>query len=164
MPPMVMFVLLAAAMTLGSLSLARAQAPTEIAIGYLHRPPARSALSLVEVPAANDGVAGAELALEDNNTTGKFLEQHYALAPLALRDGDDPAAVMAALSERGVSLVIADLPAAALLKAADAGAARGMLVFNTGATEDRLREEDCRRAVVRSEEHTSELQSRFGIS
>src|ERR1043166_8486472 len=148
MPPMVMRVLLAAAMTLGSLSLARAQAPTEIAIGYLHRPPARSALSLVEVPAANDGVAGAELAIEDNNTTGKFLEQHYSLAPLALRDGDDPAAVMAALSERGVSLVIADLPAAALLKAADAGAARGMLVFNTGATEDRLREEDCRRAVV----------------
>jgi ABC transporter substrate binding protein (PQQ-dependent alcohol dehydrogenase system) len=143
-----MRVLLTAGVILASLSLARAQAPAEVAIGYLHRPPPKSAISLVEVPAANEGVAGTELAIEDNNTTGKFLNQHYALAPVELKEGDDPAAAVAALSERGVSLVIADLPAAALLKAADAAAARGMLVFNVAATEDRLREEDCRRAVV----------------
>ena len=145
---MPMRVLLTAGVILASLSLARAQAPAEVAIGYLHRPPPKSAISLVEVPAANEGVAGTELAIEDNNTTGKFLNQHYALAPVELKEGDDPAAAVAALSERGVSLVIADLPAAALLKAADAAAARGMLVFNVAATEDRLREEDCRRAVV----------------
>jgi len=145
---MPMRVLLTAGVILASLSLARAQAPAEVAIGYLHRPPPKSAISLVEVPAANEGVAGTELAIEDNNTTGKFLNQHYALAPVELKEGDDPAAAVAALSERGVSLVIADLPAAALLKAADAAAARGMLVFNVAATDDRLREEDCRRAVV----------------
>ena len=149
---MVIRVLLAAGAILASLALARAQAPAsapaEITIGYLHRPPAKSAISLVEVPAGNDGLAGAELAIDDNNTTGKFLNQHYALAPVELKEGGDPAAAGVALGERGVSLLIADLPADALIKAADAGAARGMLVFNVGAPDDRLREEDCRRAVV----------------
>ena len=126
---------------------AQAQAPAEVTIGYLHRPPAKSAISLIEVPAPNDGVAGAELAIEDNNTTGKFLGQHFTLAPVELKDGDDPAAAVATLTARGVSLLLADVPADGLLKAADAGAAR-MLVFNVGATDDRLREEDCRRAVV----------------
>jgi ABC transporter substrate binding protein (PQQ-dependent alcohol dehydrogenase system) len=47
-----------------------------------------------------------------------------------------------------VALVITDLPAAAVLKAADAGRPRGLLFFNAGATDDRLREEDCRANVV----------------
>jgi ABC transporter substrate binding protein (PQQ-dependent alcohol dehydrogenase system) len=145
---MVTRVVVAAGVVLASLALARAQAPAEVTIRYLHRPPPKSAISLVEIPAANDGIAGAELAIDDNNTTGKFLNQHFALAPVELKDGDDPAAAVAALGERGVSLVIADLPADALMKAADAGAPRGMLIFNVGATDDRLREADCRRAVV----------------
>src|SRR5215467_1290947 len=145
---MMIRVLLAAGAILASFALARAQAPTETAIGYLHRPPAKSAISLLEVPAPNDGIAGAELAIEDNNTTGKFLNQRYALAPVELKEGDDPAAAIAVLGERRVSLVLADLAADALIKAADAGAGRGMLIFNVGATDDRLREEDCRRAVI----------------
>jgi ABC transporter substrate binding protein (PQQ-dependent alcohol dehydrogenase system) len=44
--------------------------------------------------------------------------------------------------------VIADLAADALLKAADAGAERGLLFFNVGAIDDRLREEECRGNVV----------------
>jgi ABC transporter substrate binding protein (PQQ-dependent alcohol dehydrogenase system) len=139
---------IAAGMLLASLVLARAQAPLEITIGYLHHPQAKSAISLLEVPAANDGIAGAELAIEDNNTTGKFLDQHFALAPAELKDSDDPAAAIESLAPRGIALVIADVPADALVKAADAGASRGMLLFNVGATDDRLREEDCRRAVV----------------
>src|SRR5262249_33603814 len=74
-------------------------------------------------------------------------DQHFTLAPVELKDGDDPAAAVAALAQRGVTLLLADLPADALLKAADAAAQR-MLVFNVGATDDRLREEDCRRALV----------------
>jgi ABC transporter substrate binding protein (PQQ-dependent alcohol dehydrogenase system) len=140
--------LLAAGAILAALTFARAQAPAEVVIGYLHRPPVKSAISLLELPAANDGLAGAELAIEDNNTTGKFLNQRYALAPVELKDSDDPATAVAALGERGVSLVLADLAADGLIKAADAGAARGMLIFNVGATDDRLREEDCRRAVI----------------
>src|SRR5215470_617137 len=110
---------LSAVLLAAGLERARAQAPAEVTIGYLHRPPAKSAVSLLEVPAANDGIAGAELAIEDNNTTGKFLNQRYALAPVELKEGDDPAAAIAVLGERRVSLVLADLAADALIKAAD---------------------------------------------
>jgi ABC transporter substrate binding protein (PQQ-dependent alcohol dehydrogenase system) len=140
--------LIAAGAVLASAALAPAQQPTEIAIGYLHRAEHRSALSLVDAPAANDGVAGAELAIEDDNTTGKFLAQHFTLAPVDLKDGDDPAAAVATLAQRGAALVITNLPAAAVRKAADAGRPRGLLFFNAGATDDRLREEDCRANVV----------------
>jgi ABC transporter substrate binding protein (PQQ-dependent alcohol dehydrogenase system) len=140
--------LIAVAIALTLTSLAPAQGPAEIAIGYLHRAEHKSALSLVDVPAANDGIAGAELAIDDNNTTGKFLDQHFALVPVDLNAQDDPAAAVERLAQRGVSLVIADVPADALLKAADNGRPRGLLVFNAGATDDRLREEDCRPNVV----------------
>src|ERR1043166_5207084 len=82
---MVIRAVIAAGMILASVALARTQAPAEVAIGYLHRPPVKSAISLLEVPAGNDGVAGAELAIEDNNTTGKFLNQRYALATTELK-------------------------------------------------------------------------------
>ena len=53
--------------------------PVEIGIGYLGRAGVKPKLSLVELPAENDGFAGARLAVEDNNTTGKFLNQHFTL-------------------------------------------------------------------------------------
>jgi ABC transporter substrate binding protein (PQQ-dependent alcohol dehydrogenase system) len=139
---------IAAAILLACAWPAPAQAPAEITIGYLHRGEHNSALSLIDVPAANDGVAGAELAIDDNNTTGRFLDQHFALVTVALRGQDDPAAAADMLAQRGISLVIADLPADALLKVADAGRPRGLLVFNAGATDERLREEDCRPNVI----------------
>ena len=141
-------VLVASGIVLAFTALAPAEAPAEIMVGYLHRSEHKSALSLTAVPAANDGIAGAELAIGDNNTTGKFLNQHFTLAPVELKNEDDPAAAVAALAQRGISLIIADVPAGALLKAADAGRQHDVLVFNAGATDDRLREEDCQSNVI----------------
>jgi ABC transporter substrate binding protein (PQQ-dependent alcohol dehydrogenase system) len=129
--------------------------PVEIGIGYLRRAGAKPTLSLVEEPAANDGVAGARLAIEDNNTTGKFLNQHFTLDELRLREGDDAAAAAVTLADRNVAFIIADLPADALLKAADAIRGRGAVLFNAGAIDDRLREEDCRANVI----HTAPTRS-----
>jgi ABC transporter substrate binding protein (PQQ-dependent alcohol dehydrogenase system) len=120
----------------------------EIGIGYLHRAGVKPTLSLVEQPAENDGLAGARLAIEDNNTTGKFLNQHFTLEELRLKDGDDAAKAAAALADRKIGFIIADLPADALLKAADAVRDRGTVLFNAGAIDDRLREEDCRANVI----------------
>jgi ABC transporter substrate binding protein (PQQ-dependent alcohol dehydrogenase system) len=122
--------------------------PAEIGIGYLHRGGVRPTLSLVEQPADNDGLAGARLAIEDNNTTGKFLNQHFTLEELRLKDGDDAAKAAVALADRNVGFIIADLPADALLKAADAVRDRGTVLFNAGSIDDRLREEDCRANVI----------------
>src|SRR4030081_774663 len=122
--------------------------PVEIGIGYLRRAGVKPTLSLVEQPAENDGLAGARLAIEDNNTTGKFLNQHFALEELRLKDGDDAARAAVALADRTIGFIIAALPADALLKAADAVRDRGTVLLNAGAIDDRLREEDCRANVL----------------
>jgi ABC transporter substrate binding protein (PQQ-dependent alcohol dehydrogenase system) len=135
----------------GTIFLAWASAPADAAdikIGYLRGTEPKAALSLLQIPAANDGFAGAQLAINDNNTTGKFLNQQFLLEDRRLAEDEDAAAASIALAERGTSLVIADLAADALLKAADAGAERGLLFFNVGAIDDRLREEECRANVV----------------
>lgn len=129
-------------------SAAPAAEPLNVKLGYLGLAERTQTISLVERPAANDGIAGAELAIQDNNTTGKFLNQSFSIEEMRLGDRDDPAVAVTQLAERGISLVIADLPADMLLKAADAGRAHGLLLFNAGATDDRLRQEDCRADVI----------------
>ena len=121
--------------------------PVEIGIGYLGHAGVKSKLSLVEQPAENDGIAGARLAIEDNNTTGKFLNQRFTLEEVRLKDGEDVAKAATALAGRN-GFIIADLPADALLKAADALRDRGTVLFNAGAIDDRLREQDCRANVI----------------
>ncbi|MFL6834107.1 MAG: ABC transporter substrate-binding protein, partial [Xanthobacteraceae bacterium] len=127
----------------------------EINIGYLRRTELKSTLSLIQTPANNDGLAGARLAINDNNTTGRYLNQQFSLEDFRTGGSDDAVAATIALGERGSSLVIADLPADALLKAADAEAPRKRLFFNVGAIDDRLREEDCRANVI----HTAPTRS-----
>jgi ABC transporter substrate binding protein (PQQ-dependent alcohol dehydrogenase system) len=120
----------------------------EIGIGYIGRAGVKPTLSLVEQPAENDGVAGARLAIEDNNTTGKFLNQRFKLEEVRLKDDDDSAKAATGLADRNIGFIIADLPADSLLKAADALRGRGTVLFNAGAIDDRLREEDCRANVI----------------
>ena len=87
-----------------ALSLAATQTlaagPTEIGVGYLARAGVKSTLSLVEQPAADDGLAGARLAIDDNNTTGRFLNQHFTLTDRRLKEGEDVVAVGTALAEK----------------------------------------------------------------
>jgi ABC transporter substrate binding protein (PQQ-dependent alcohol dehydrogenase system) len=129
--------------------------PAEIRIGYISRASIKPTLSLVEQPSENDGVAGARLAIEDNNTTGKFLNQHFTLEEVRLKEGDDAAKAALALTDRNIGFIIADLPADALLKAADAVRDRGTVLFNAGSIDDRLREEDCRANTI----HTAPTRS-----
>jgi ABC transporter substrate binding protein (PQQ-dependent alcohol dehydrogenase system) len=128
--------------------------PAEIGIGYLGHAGIRSTLSLVQQPADNDGVAGARLAIDDNNTTGKFLNQHFTLQEVRLKEGEDVAQAATALAEHN-GFIIADLPADSLLKAADALRDRGTVLFNAGSIDDRLREQDCRANVI----HTAPTRS-----
>jgi ABC transporter substrate binding protein (PQQ-dependent alcohol dehydrogenase system) len=122
--------------------------PVEIKIGYLHVAPSKIRLSLMDVPAENDGLAGAGLAIDDNNTTGRFLDQHYSLLPTTIRPTDDIAAAVAKFAEQGAAFVVTDVDAETLLKAADAARERGLTLINASALDDRLREEDCRANVV----------------
>ena len=125
-----------------------ADQPLEIKIGYLHQAPSRIRISLIDVPAANDGLAGAQLAAEDDNATGRFLNQHYTLLEKLVGEGDDPVAAMNALADQGASFIVTSLDADRLLRAADAGQARGETLINASALDERLREQDCRGNVI----------------
>lgn len=139
---------LAAAYMLAATSAIPASDSLVVKIGYLSRVERAETISLLEQPAPNNGVAGAQLAIEDNNTTGKFLNQSFSLEATRLKDSEDPVAAAMQLADRGVLLTILNLPAGMLLKIADAGRARGLLLFNVGAADDRLRQEDCRLDVI----------------
>lgn len=147
------------------LCLAAAQAlaadPVTIGVGYLGVAGTRSTLSLVEQPADNDGVAGAKLAIEDNNTTGKFLNQRFTLEERRIKEGEDVVQAAAALAEHN-GFIVADLPADALLKVADALRDRGTLLFNAGAIDERLREADCRANVIHAAPTRSMLADALG--
>jgi ABC transporter substrate binding protein (PQQ-dependent alcohol dehydrogenase system) len=123
--------------------------PLKVPLGYLARPETVETISLLDQPAANNGVAGAQLAVQDNNTTGRFLNQSFSLEAIKLAAEADPAtAVNQQFADRGISFVLADLPAEALLRAADVGRERGLIFFNISATDDRLRQEDCRANII----------------
>src|SRR6201990_217218 len=80
--------------------------PLEIGIGYLRHAGVRSTLSLAAQPAENDGVAGALLAIEDNNTTGKFLNQHFTLTEVRLKEGDDAISAASKLADQDGYLIL----------------------------------------------------------
>ncbi|MGJ5130378.1 ABC transporter substrate-binding protein [Bradyrhizobium oligotrophicum] len=126
---------------------ASAADPVDIAIGYLGRANVPQTLSPLDQPAADDGVAGAKLAIEDNNTTGKFLNQRFTLIDRRAKDDEDAAQAANELAGK-TGFVLVDLPADAVLKVADALRGRGVTLLNVGATDDRLREQDCRANVI----------------
>ena len=137
----------AAALMLCGLTAGAAADGVEIRIGYLRLDETRLAISVLDAPPRDDGVAGALVAINDNNTTGKFLDQKFHLEDVKLRPDGDAAAAVETLAAGGANFIVTDLPADMLLKAAGAAAGRGMLVFNAGALDDSLREDDCRSNV-----------------
>jgi ABC transporter substrate binding protein (PQQ-dependent alcohol dehydrogenase system) len=142
------FAVVALVIVLGLDLAARAQDTLDIKIGYLRRAQRQETISLVQMPPPDNGVAGAQMAAKDNDTTGRFLNQRYSLVDLHLKAGDDPAMAVAELARQGIALIVVDLPADDLLKAAEAGKADRILFFNAAATDDRLRQKDCRANIV----------------
>ena len=118
-------------------------------IGYLARQEdPRTPLSFLEPVATDEGLQGARLALADNNTTGQFLNQSYRLVEQVLPQDGDISAGVKALADEGVRFVVADLPPDALLAAADRPEAKSMLLFNARATDDALRNDQCRANIL----------------
>lgn len=122
--------------------------PIDTQIGLIYRPqPAPSSYDAEAAP-EDEGLAGAKMGIADNNTTGRFTKQTYALDDIALSD-DRPDAVAAAkeLVAKGVRYLVLALPAEAVLAVADAVKQSGAVVLNAGAPDDRLRGTDCRANV-----------------
>jgi ABC transporter substrate binding protein (PQQ-dependent alcohol dehydrogenase system) len=109
------------------------------------RPPP---LSLLDFPPQDDGVAGARLAINDNNTTGRFLKQEFALDVVESASASDLIAEVSKRIDAGAGFVVADMSPAALLQLSDALKGRDAMILNAGSDDDRLREADCRANVL----------------
>jgi ABC transporter substrate binding protein (PQQ-dependent alcohol dehydrogenase system) len=121
----------------------------EVRIVYVHTlERGRITLSVLDQPPADLGLAGLKVGINDNNTTGRFLKQGFLLEDVPLKPGEDPVPVVERLAASGTHFIVTDLPAADLIKLADAALGKEMLVFNAGALDDSLREQDCRANVV----------------
>jgi ABC transporter substrate binding protein (PQQ-dependent alcohol dehydrogenase system) len=105
-------------------------------------------LSLLDVPPPDDGIAGARLAISDNNTTGRFLKQEFVLEVVESGDIQDLVAQVNKQVEGGASFIVADASPQAVVALADSLQGRRVLIFNAGSSDDRLREQDCRPNVV----------------
>lgn len=126
---------------------AKQQQPVEIRIGYLRAYAPQLALSVLDVPPRDEGVAGANVAIADNNTTGKFLGQEFTLDVTEVKPDADVVPVFKEMIAKGDRYVLADISATQLLSVADMARDAGVLIFNVGATDDILREEECRANV-----------------
>lgn len=127
----------------------QAQPSERIPIGYLsqvvERPPN---LSNLDLPPADEGVAGGQLAIADNNTTGRFLKQDFWLRAVSVPAEGNAEAAFEALRQEGFRFVILNVPADVLLKLADGVQTSDVLLLNAGAPDDRLRNADCRGNVL----------------
>ncbi len=119
-----------------------------IRIGYIRSTARSPTISLLDRPASNDGLAGAQVGIEDNDTTGRFLGQAYRLTDAPVAPAADVVAALHALTTAGIRLVLTDMPAPAVLRLADAGRALGVTIFNIQAADDSLRQQDCRGNVL----------------
>lgn len=119
-------------------------AETYLTVGYLkiERPDAVTLSNLDPVP-EDLGLAGAALGLTDNQTTGRFLGQSFALGVTHVGGADDLAeAARAALA--GAQAVIVDAPRDVVLQIADMPEAAGAILFNVAARDSALRGAACR--------------------
>jgi ABC transporter substrate binding protein (PQQ-dependent alcohol dehydrogenase system) len=122
--------------------------PLAVKVGVIHEAHSRETISILDIPPADDFVAGARMAMDDNNTTGRFLDQSFSVVDAKLTPREDPVSPLKDMLADGVRFFIIDLPPSEVLAVADEARDSGALVFNAGAPDDRLREEDCRANVM----------------
>ncbi|GAA4250958.1 ABC transporter substrate-binding protein [Azospirillum formosense] len=115
-----------------------------VRIAYLtqevEHPPA---LSNLDDPPADEGLAGARLAVADNNSTGRFLKQGFALEAVTVPIDGDPAQALRDLAAAGHRIVVLDLPGETPGALARLPEAANLLLFNAGSTDDSLRNALC---------------------
>ena len=153
--PLLLAAVLGAAPGLGVGAPARAQEPAarpadpaETRIGLIYRTQPQPSSYDAEAAPEDEGVAGARMGIADNNTTGRFTKQTYALEEAVLAEGGpDAAAAARAMLEKGIRYLVLALPADAVLAVADAVKGTGAVVFNAAAPDDALRGADCRANV-----------------
>jgi ABC transporter substrate binding protein (PQQ-dependent alcohol dehydrogenase system) len=138
---------IASAVSLSSLISTSAMA-LNVEIPMLVREPQEIAtLSNLDPRPEDLSIQGAELAIADNTTTGKFLGHQYSLKIHNLSvDGDLADVALSILADH--QIIITDLPSAELLRIADLPEAANALIINATVEDSALRDEACRANVL----------------
>jgi ABC transporter substrate binding protein (PQQ-dependent alcohol dehydrogenase system) len=119
--------------------------PHAVSFLYVSRdspPDARG--SLTEPVVADFGWQGAQFGVKELNANGQFLGAHFEIRKLAVAADADLAAALRGALESHADLVVADLTAADLLKAADLPESRGAVIIDARTSDDPLRHAQCR--------------------
>jgi ABC transporter substrate binding protein (PQQ-dependent alcohol dehydrogenase system) len=120
-----------------------------VPIGYLKQEVKRPIpLSRLHVEPEDYGVAGAEMALKDNNTTGRFTKQEFTLDVESVPIGGDAVAAVRKLVDSGHHFILVDAPAETLLALSDLVKGKDVVLFNVRAEDEELRQEECRANVL----------------
>jgi len=135
-------VLLSVGMPTGALT------ETALEIGYLRiEQPEPPTLSNLDPTAPDDGIAGAQSGLADNQTTGKFLGHSYEMQLVEVFEGDDALASARTLLSKSPFIAI-DADTETLLAIADLPEADGAILFNASSGDAALRSGSCRRNLL----------------
>jgi len=114
-----------------------------VKVGYVQWTPDSGPVLSNVLPEPEDaGLRGAELAMADNSTTGKFMGHRYELATQVADSEQAAIAAFENLQQQGVQLFVINAPASTLAAIMDKAAA-DTLVFNAGAADDALRTREC---------------------
>ena len=120
-----------------------------VRIGWLSHAVKRTLpLSYLDQPPPDEGIQGARLGIADDQTTGQFTGQSFALVETVVPEGGDVATGLHELAEQGIRLVVTDLAARELLAAAGSPEGASATFFNAGAAEDGLRGAGCRANIL----------------
>jgi ABC transporter substrate binding protein (PQQ-dependent alcohol dehydrogenase system) len=122
---------------------------TKVPVGYLKQEVKRPIpLSRLHVEPEDYGIAGAEMALKDNNTTGRFTKQEFTLEVERVAVGGDALAALQKLVDSGHHFILVDAPAETLLALSDSVKGKDVLLFNVRAEDEELRQEQCRANIL----------------
>ena len=118
-------------------------------VGYIgqQRKPALP-LGPLDEAAGDDGLQGARLGIADDDSTGRFVGQRFRLEERILKPAEAPDDAVRQFANAGIAFVVADLDAGQLLQASAAPGAERMILFNSRAPDDELRQQECRKNVL----------------
>lgn len=102
-----------------------------------------SALSNLDVFIQNKGLKGAEIAIDDNNTTGQFTGQQYQLEKIIVPVSADVVELFTQQLSDNTDFVITNLATEQLTKLVDLVSTKEKLFFDATSTDDALRNEKC---------------------
>ncbi|MCH9699301.1 MAG: ABC transporter substrate-binding protein [Gammaproteobacteria bacterium] len=118
--------------------------PQTIHIDYIAQiPETRLSASSLDKIIQDRGIRGAELAINDNNTTGQFLNQQYVLNVINLSPNQNPLETIESLLKQGRQYLLLDLPEYTLARLNSIASNKPVLMFDVSGQTDQFRHDNC---------------------